>query len=155
MAKKSAGILLYRLINGSLEVLLVHPGGPFWVNKDIGAWSVPKGEFEREEEPLTAAIREVKEELGIQVSGQFMELAPAKQKSGKVIYTWALDQDIDASNITSNTFELEWPPKTGRTMLIPEVDKAAWFKLEEARIKIIPGQVPILDSLAGQLKGLN
>lgn len=152
MPKKSAGILFYRLANGMPEVLLVHPGGPFWVNKDSGAWSVPKGEFEAGEEPLAAAIREVKEELGIEVSGDFVELAPARQKSGKIIYTWALQRDVDVSNITSNTFELEWPPKSGKMILVPEVDKAAWFSLQEARDKIIPGQIPVLESVAALLK---
>lgn len=152
MAKKSAGILLYRFQNEVPEVLLVHPGGPFWRNKDAGAWSVPKGEFTDEEEPLKAAIREVREELGIEVAGEFTELAPARQKSGKIIYTWALQQDIDANHITSNTFELEWPPKSGKTILIPEVDKAGWFKMDEARKKIIPGQLPILESLLESLK---
>lgn len=152
MPKKSAGILFYRLTDGFTEVLLVHPGGPFWVNKDIGAWSVPKGEFEPGEEPLAAAIREVKEELGIEVSGDFLELAPAKQKSGKIIYTWALQRDVDVSNITSNTFELEWPPKSGKMIQVPEVDRAGWFNMQEARDKIIPGQVPVLESLADKLK---
>lgn len=152
MPKKSAGILFYRFADGLPEVLLVHPGGPFWVKKDIGAWSVPKGEFEPGEEPLAAAIREVKEELGIDVSGEFVELAPARQKSGKIIYTWALQRDVDVSSITSNTFELEWPPKSGKTILIPEVDKAGWFNMQEARDKIIPGQVPVLESLAEKLK---
>lgn len=147
MAKKSAGLLLYRFINASPEVLLVHPGGPFWVNKDIGAWSVPKGEFDQHEEPLTAAIREVKEELGLEVSGDFIELSPVKQKSGKIIYTWAVEQDFNPSNIISNTFELEWPPKSGKTIVIPEVDKASWFNIEEAKRKVIPAQVPIIDNL--------
>ena len=152
MAKKSAGILLYRFQNEEPEVLLVHPGGPFWKNKDAGAWSVPKGEFTEEEEPLKAAVREVKEELGIEVSGDFTELTPARQKSGKIIYAWALRQNIDADHIVSNNFELEWPPKSGKTILVPEVDKAGWFNMEEARTKIIPGQVPILESFLGNLK---
>jgi predicted NUDIX family NTP pyrophosphohydrolase len=152
MPKKSAGILFYRLTDGLPEVLLVHSGGPFWVNKDIGAWSVPKGEFEPCEEPLAAAIREVKEELGIDVAGDFVELAPAKQKSGKIVYTWALQRDVDVSNITSNTFELEWPPKSGKMIMVPEVDKAGWFNLQEARDKINPGQIPVLESLADKLK---
>lgn len=152
MAKKSAGILLYRFQKEEPQVLLVHPGGPFWRNKDLGAWSVPKGEFTDEEEPLAAAIREVQEELGIEVSGEFIALSPARQKSGKTIYTWALQQDIDAEHITSNIFELEWPPKSGKTIMIPEVDKAGWFSLDEARKKIIPGQVAILESFLKTLK---
>lgn len=147
MAKKSAGILLFRRTNGAPEVLLVHPGGPFWKNKDIGAWSVPKGEFDDDEKPLAAAIREVKEELGINVAGDFIELLPQKQKSGKVIYSWALEQDADANAIVSNTFGLEWPPRSGKMIEIPEVDRAAWLSLKEARIRIIPGQVPIIDNL--------
>ncbi|NEU10134.1 NUDIX domain-containing protein [Flavihumibacter sp. R14] len=147
MAKKSAGILLFRRTNGSPEVLLVHPGGPFWKNKDIGAWSVPKGEFDDDEKPLSAAIREVREELGIDVAGDFIELLPQKQKSGKVIYSWALEQDTDADAIVSNTFELEWPPRSGKMIEIPEVDRADWLSLDEAKIKIIPGQVPIIENL--------
>ena len=152
MPKKSAGILFYRSTDGVTEVLLVHPGGPFWVNKDTGSWSVPKGEFEPGEEPLAAAIREVKEELGIEVSGDFVELSPAKQKSGKIVYTWAVQHDVDVSKIISNTFELEWPPKSRKMILIPEVDKAGWFSIQEAREKIIPGQITILESLADKLK---
>ena len=152
MAKKSAGILLYRFIDTSPEVLLVHPGGPFWAKKDIGAWSVPKGEFDKDEEPLKAAIREVREELGIEVAGDFIELSPQKQRSGKIIYAWALQQDIDTENIISNTFQLEWPPKSGKMITIPEVDKAAWFSLLEAKIKIIPGQIPIIEELGEKIQ---
>lgn len=152
MAKKSAGILFCRFKNELPEVLLVHPGGPFWARKDLGSWSVPKGEFDVDEEPLAAAIREVKEELGFEAAGEFIALAPARQKSGKIIYTWALMQDLDADDITSNTFEMEWPPNSGKTIIIPEVDKAGWFSIEEAKKKIIPGQVPILDSLLGELR---
>ena len=151
MAKKSAGILFFRFNNELPEVLLVHPGGPFWAKKDLGAWSVPKGELLEDEEPLAAAIREVKEELGFEAAGEFIALAPAKQKSGKIVYTWALMQDLDAEHISSNTFEMEWPPNSRKTIIIPEVDKAGWFSIEEARKKIIPGQVPILDSLIGEL----
>jgi predicted NUDIX family NTP pyrophosphohydrolase len=152
MAKKSAGILLYRFRNNSPEVLLVHPGGPFWAKKDIGAWSVPKGEFDADEEPLKAAIREVKEELGIQVAGDFIELSPQKQRSGKIIYTWGLQQDIDTQNIISNTFQLEWPPKSGKMIAVPEVDRAEWYSFKEAKIKIIPGQIPIIEELEGKIQ---
>jgi len=145
--------LLYRRLNKAPEVLLVHPGGPFWKNKDIGAWSVPKGEFTDDEEPLIAAIREVKEELGIDVAGDFIELLPQKQKSGKIVYTWALEQDADADSISSNTFEIEWPPRSRRMIEIPEVDRAAWLSLEEAKLKIIPGQVPIIENLEKILLG--
>jgi len=147
MAKKSAGILLYRRVNTAPEVLLVHPGGPFWKNKDIGAWSVPKGEFADDEQPLIAAVREFKEELGIDVSGDFIELIPQKQKSGKIVYTWALEQDTDVDDIVSNTFELEWPPRSGKMIEIPEVDRAGWFSMNEAKLKIIPGQIPIIENL--------
>ena len=147
MAKKSAGILLYRRVNTAPEVLLVHPGGPFWKNKDIGAWSVPKGEFADDEQPLIAAVREFKEELGIDVSGDFIELIPQKQKSGKIVYAWALEQDTDVDDIVSNTFELEWPPRSGKMIEIPEVDRAGWFSMDEAKLKIIPGQIPIIENL--------
>ena len=152
MPKKSAGLLLYRFINSSPEVLLVHPGGPFWVNKDLGAWSVPKGEFDENEEPLAAAIREVEEELGLHVTGDFVELSPAKQKSGKIIYTWGLEHDFNPEDIVSNTFELEWPPKSGKAIVIPEVDKASWFNIEEAKRKIIPAQVPIIEDLLEKIQ---
>ena len=147
MEKKSAGILLYRRVNTAPEVLLVHPGGPFWKNKDIGAWSVPKGEFADDEQPLIAAVREFKEELGIDVSGDFIELIPQKQKSGKIVYAWALEQDTDVDDIVSNTFELEWPPRSGKMIEIPEVDRAGWFSMDEAKLKIIPGQIPIIENL--------
>ena len=152
MAKKSAGVLLYRFVKTFPEVLLVHPGGPFWAKKDISAWSVPKGEFDEDEEPLKAAIREFKEELGVDVAGDFVELSPRKQKSGKIIYSWALQFDIDVENIVSNTFELEWPPRTGKMITIPEIDKAAWYSFKEAKIKIIPGQIPILEELEEKIQ---
>jgi predicted NUDIX family NTP pyrophosphohydrolase len=147
MGKKSAGILLYRVHKHVFEVMLVHPGGPFWKNKDDGAWSIPKGEYEEGEDPLDAAKREIKEETGIIVSGEFLKLTPLKQKSGKIIYAWALQQDADVSQIMSNSFELEWPPKSGQKILIPEIDKAEWFSLENATKKIIPGQIPFLQEL--------
>lgn len=146
MSKQSAGILLFRFTNTTPEVLLVHPGGPFWTKKDIGAWSVPKGEFETEE-PLEAAKREFKEELGVPVTGVFIELLPIKQKSGKTIYVWALQENIDPTQINSNVFELEWPPKSGTVKHFPEIDKAAWFSLSEAKEKISPGQVGFIDQL--------
>lgn len=127
MLKKSAGILLYRINSSKLEVLLVHPGGPYWAKKDAGVWSVPKGEFEEVEDPLEAAKREMKEETGIKIKGNFIELTPVKLKSGKMIYAWAVCGDCEAENITSNTFELEWPPKSGKREIFPEVDKAEWF----------------------------
>jgi predicted NUDIX family NTP pyrophosphohydrolase len=147
MQKTSAGILLYRYKNNFPVVLLVHPGGPFWATKDLGAWSIPKGEFEAGENPLDAAKREVEEETGIKVSGTFTELTPVKQKSGKLIYAWALQKAADASQITSNNFEIEWPPKSGKKQVFPEIDKAEWFSLDEARKKINEGQVPLLEEL--------
>lgn len=149
--KKSAGILLYRFSNKLPEVLLVHPGGPFWARKDMGAWSIPKGEFDTTENPLDAAIREMKEETGVRVFGDFIELSPVKQKSGKIIYAWALQMDIDPAKIQSNDFEMEWPPKSGKKQSFPEIDKAEWFSMEEAKTKIIEGQVPILNELGNKL----
>jgi predicted NUDIX family NTP pyrophosphohydrolase len=145
--RKSAGILLYRRTGAETEYFLVHPGGPFWKNKDIGAWSVPKGEFGEGEDPLIAAQREFEEETGIAVSGKFIELKAVKQKSGKMIYTWACEGDIDHSIIRSNTFPIEWPPRSGKFIEIPEVDKGGWFNYEYAKQKLIPGQVPILEEL--------
>ena len=152
MAKKSAGILLYRFQLNALEVMLVHPGGPFWKNKDDGAWSIPKGEFEEDENPLNAAIREMKEETGFHVSGDFIELTPLKQKSGKIIYAWALLQDADISKVKSNEFELEWPPKSGRKIMVPEIDKAQWFTPIIATQKIVHGQAPFIDELESWLQ---
>lgn len=147
MAKRSAGILFYRVHNKVPQVLLVHPGGPFWLNKEKGAWSIPKGEFAEDELPLEAAKREVKEELGVHVSGKFIELTPVKQKSGKLIYAWVLKDDFDTGLMKSNHFEIEWPPGSGKKQTFPEVNKAAWFGLEEAKEKINAGQVPLLEEL--------
>jgi predicted NUDIX family NTP pyrophosphohydrolase len=132
-------------------IFLVHPGGPFWAKKDMGAWSIPKGEFEDDESPLDAAIREMKEETGIKVSGTFIELNPVKQKGGKVIYAWAIQMDFDPAQITSNSFELEWPPKSGKKKLFPEIDKAAWFNFDEVKIKIIEGQASLISELKYKL----
>lgn len=153
MLKKSAGLLLYRFQQQTLQILLVHPGGPFWAKKDDGVWSIPKGEFDDNEEPLKAALREMKEETGVAVQGSFTELTVVKQKSGKLIYAWALQHDIDASNIISNTFDMEWPPKSGKLKSFPEVDKAQWFTLDEALIKIVAGQAPLLFELQTKLSG--
>jgi len=150
-AKKSAGILLYRFYNNLKEVLLVHPGGPFWAKKDLGAWSIPKGEFEAGENPLDAAKRELEEETGIKAEGNFIELTPVKQKSGKLVYAWALQKDIDPANIRSNSFEIEWPPKSGKKKSFPEIDKAAWFNIDEAGSKIIDGQAPLIYELEATL----
>ena len=151
MAKKSAGLLLYRLTEISLEVLLVHPGGPFFAKKDAGAWSIPKGEMEEGEAPLTAAIREVKEETGIEATGDFIALKPVQQKSGKTVYAWAIAVNVDPSTIRSNYFEMEWPPKSGTVQSFPEIDKACWFTAEEARIRIVEAQYSFITQLTGKL----
>lgn len=153
MPKTSAGILFYRFEKNKLQVLLLHPGGPFWQKKDIGAWSIPKGESEPGEELLNAAIRETEEETGIKPNGNFIELKPLKQKSGKIVYAWAMQSDLDPSAIRSNTFEIEWPPKSGIKKPFPEIDKAAWLDVEEAKNKIVPGQVAFITELESRLVG--
>jgi len=145
--KQSAGILLYRRNTDSLEVFLVHPGGPFWKNKDVGSWTIPKGEFTGEEPALDAAIREFREETGFVLKGPFKPLSPIRQKGGKRVYAWAFQGDIDPSAIVSNTFELEWPRNSGRQITYPEVDKAGWFSLEKAREMINPAQIAFLEEL--------
>ena len=152
MSKKSAGILLYRTKNKIVEVLLVHPGGPFWIKKDAGAWTIPKGELNENEEPFDAAIREMKEETGIILKGNYLELTPVKQKAGKLVYAWANEQDIDPSEIKSNEFEIEWPPKSEKKKLFPEIDKADWFDIKTAKEKINPGQLPLIEELIIKLK---
>ena len=143
---------MYRKKAGELQVLLVHPGGPFWKNKDLGAWSIPKGELAKDEEPLSAAIREFKEETGIDVDGKFLSLSPIRQKSGKTVLAWAVEGNLDAAAIVSNTFSFEWPPKSGRWQEIPEVDKAGWFTLEEAAEKINVAQAALLVELGAKLQ---
>lgn len=138
---------MYRAMNGQLEVFLVHPGGPFWKSKDVGAWSIPKGEFTEEEDALDAARREFEEETGFKPEGSYVPLAPIKLKSGKRVAAWAFKGDCEASQVRSNTFRLEWPPKSGEWRDFPEVDRAAWFSLEEARLKIHPEQVAFLEQL--------
>jgi predicted NUDIX family NTP pyrophosphohydrolase len=152
MGKKSAGLLLYRRREGKLEVFLVHPGGPFWAKKDVGAWSIPKGEHGPDEDPLTAACREFTEETGFTATGPFLPLTPLKQKSGKVVEAFACLAEVDPGDLTSNTFTLEWPPRSGNLQEFPEVDRAAWFPLAEAKVKIHPGQVGLLEELV-QLLG--
>lgn len=151
MANKSAGILLYRR-NRHLELFLVHPGGPYWQKKDLGAWSIPKGEFADQEDPLAAAKREFEEETGVAPSGYFIELEPVKQKAGKIIYAWAVEGDIDPSAVKSNVFNIEWPPNSGKRQQFPEVDKADWFGVEEAKEKINPGQATLIVQLQNKLK---
>ena len=130
-----------------MDVLLVHPGGPIWAKRDAGAWSIPKGEPEAGEDPLTAARREFAEELGRGVNGTFIPLSPVRQPGGKVVHAWAVEADFDASSITSNTFSMEWPPRSGRQQVFPEIDRAEWFPLDVARQKILAGQAPLLDEL--------
>jgi predicted NUDIX family NTP pyrophosphohydrolase len=147
MGKKSAGLLMYRRRHGILEVFLVHPGGPFWAKKDAGSWSIPKGEYMPEEEPLEVAKREFEEETGFKASGQFIPLTSRKQPSGKVITVWAFQGDCDASAIKSNTFSMQWPPRSGTEQEFPEVDRAGWFSIPVAKEKIIKGQAGFLDEL--------
>ncbi len=152
MPKKSAGLLIYRRHRGILEVFLVHPGGPFWSKKDAGAWSIPKGEYEAEEDPFEVAKREFQEETGFQPSGEFVALRPQKQPGGKIVSAWATEGDYDASAIRSNTFSMEWPPGSGRRQEFPEVDRADWFTIPTAKEKINKGQSGFLEELASMLK---
>lgn len=147
MPKQSAGIVLYRKHESDFEVFLVHPGGPFWANKDLGAWSFPKGEYSETEDPLSVAKREFLEETGSGVDGEFKALAPVKQRGGKVVSLWAVEGDIDPETIRSNSFEMEWPPRSGKKAEFPEVDRAGWYSVTEARQKLNAGQVPALDEL--------
>lgn len=148
---KSAGLLLYRMRNNGLEVLLVHPGGPFWSGKDLGVWSIPKGLVGKDELPREAAEREFREETGCNVSGECIPLAGVKLRSGKMVFAWACEGDCDAAAITSNTFTMEWPPGSGRQREFPEVDRAGWFTPGEALKKLAPGQIPLLHELQMKL----
>lgn len=147
MPKQSAGILLYRCRAGRPEVFLVHPGGPFWAKKDAAAWSIPKGEFELGEDPFAAAQRELKEETGCVVAGPFLALGSVRATAGKVLHAFAAAADIDPAKIVSNSFRLEWPPRSGRLQEFPEIDRAAWFSLEEAAAKLHRGQAELLTRL--------
>jgi len=147
MPKRSAGLIMFRRLKNELEVFLVHPGGPIWAKKDEGAWTVPKGEYEDDEEPLTAAKREFEEETGFPATGEFLALGTIKQKSGKRVTAWAFRGDCDPANLKSNTCEIEWPPRSGRRLEIPEVDRGRWFTIEEARKHIREEQWPLLDTL--------
>ena len=150
-SKQSAGLLLFRRREGALEVLLVHPGGPFWARKDDGAWSIPKGEVEPAEDVLTAARREVEEETGARPSGPFISLAPVHQTGGKIVHVWAAESDFDPASLTSNLFEMEWPPKSGKLKSFPEVDRAGWFDIETAARKILASQAVVLQHLQARL----
>jgi predicted NUDIX family NTP pyrophosphohydrolase len=152
LPKPSAGLLMFRRCGGAPEVLLVHPGGPFWTKRDLGAWSIPKGEFAPDEDPLAAARREFEEETGIVPAGEFIPLSPRRQPSGKVVHAWAFEADCDPATIVSNTFEIEWPPGSGRRQTFPEVDRAAWFPLDLAQRKLVSGQVGFVEELAHLLE---
>ena len=149
--EESAGILLWRRSLAGLEVLLVHPGGPYWRNKDAGAWTIPKGQLDPGEEPLDAAVRELREETGVVVAGPFVDLGTVRQKAGKRVIAFACEGDCDAEAIVSNRFEMEWPPRSGRMQEFPEVDRARWYSLDEARAKINEAQVALLDELQARL----
>jgi predicted NUDIX family NTP pyrophosphohydrolase len=148
MPRQSAGLLVYRRREGELQVFLVHPGGPFWAKKDLGAWSIPKGEFTGEEDGLAAARREFAEETGSTIEGTFIPLTPRPQPSRKLVHAWALEGEVDETSLRSNEFETEWPPKSGRMQRFAEVDRGAWFGIVEARRRIHRGQIPFLDELA-------
>jgi predicted NUDIX family NTP pyrophosphohydrolase len=145
--KKSAGILAFRRKAKGLEIFLMHPGGPFWKNKDAGAWSIPKGEIDETESEINAAQREFEEETGIKVQGELIPLHSIRQKNGKQVIAWALEQDFDAAGISSNLFEMEWPPKSGKYQQFPEMDRAEWFSVTTAKEKIIPAQAALIDQL--------
>ena len=146
-SKQSAGVLLYRRKTEILEVFLVHPGGPFWKNKDAGVWTIPKGEFTNDEPALDAAQREFREETGYALTGPFQPLSPIRQKGGKRVFAWAAPGDLDPAKIVSNTFVIEWPRKSGKQQTFPEVDKGGWFSLADARLIINPAQIAFLDEL--------
>lgn len=147
MAKQSAGLLMFRRLEGGIQVLLAHPGGPLFVRKDLGVWSIPKGEYGPDEDAQAAAKREFEEETGFVPFGEFLELTPVQQASGKVVHAWALEGDLDPADLRSNSFSMEWPPRSGRMQEFPEVDRAAWFTLKEAEQRILPGQAPLLHEL--------
>ena len=152
MAKRSAGILLYRVGPGGPEVLLVHPGGPFWARRDAGVWSIPKGEYDDGDDPRACALREFEEETGTALPpGELIDLGSVTQRSGKVVSAWAAEGDLDAESIRSNTFTMEWPPRSGRTAEFPEVDRAAWLGIDAAREKLVAAQAELLDRLLERL----
>jgi predicted NUDIX family NTP pyrophosphohydrolase len=147
MPKRSAGLLMYRRRDGGLEIFLVHPGGPFWENKDAGAWTIPKGECGENETPIEAARREFAEETGFVAEGNLQELGSVKQSGGKIVHAWAMEGDCDPADLRCITCEFEWPPRSGKKIEIPEVDRGAWFSIPEARERILKGQAPLLDRL--------
>ncbi|HVY05528.1 MAG TPA: NUDIX domain-containing protein [Burkholderiales bacterium] len=152
MPRRSAGILLYRINGHAPEVFLVHPGGPYWTKKDAGAWSIPKGEIDKDEDPLAAAKREFGEETGSPVSGEFIPLRPCRQAGGKVVHAWAVEGDIDADAIRSNLFSMEWPPRSGNEQEFPEADRGGWFSFARAREKLLAAQHGFLDQLEQMLE---
>lgn len=154
MSKISAGLVMYRKQTGQLEVLLVHLGGPFWMKKDAGAWFIPKGEINPGEDQLAAAKREFSEETGMTPEGEFLSLGQVKHKSGKLVFAWAFQGDCDPSSLRSNTFEIEWPPRSGKTQEFPEIDRAAFFTIEVAREKMHPSEFPFLTRLSGLISQL-
>jgi predicted NUDIX family NTP pyrophosphohydrolase len=151
MPKTAAGLLLYRRQSLGVEVLLAHPGGPFWARKDLGAWTIPKGEIDPGEDPVSAARREFREEIGLDVTGPVKPLGQIKQPGGKIVLIWTAEGDFDPARLASNTFEMEWPKGSGHVRIFPEVDRAAWFDLGEARRRILPGQAPFLEALVSSL----
>jgi predicted NUDIX family NTP pyrophosphohydrolase len=154
MPKLSAGLLLFRFTEGRPEVMLVHMGGPFWQRRDVGAWSIPKGEYQPSEDPLAAARREFTEETGLTApQGKPIDLGEVRQSGAKIVHAWAVEADLDVSRIESNTFELEWPRRSGRVQRFPEVDRAEWFDLERAREKLVRGQVAFLEKLVKEIEG--
>ncbi len=153
MPRISAGLIMYRKQQGQVEVLLVHPGGPFWAKKDLGAWSIPKGEVNHGENELATAQREFEEEIGFQPQGPFLPVGEVKLKGGKVVRAWAFEGSLDPTRIRSNTFRLEWPPRSGHFQDFPEIDRAGFFSIKEAKEKIIPAQVPLLEALRRQIAG--
>src|SRR4051812_47143294 len=150
--KRSAGVLIYRRFPAGLQVLLVRPGGPFWRNKERGVWQIPKGEYAADEEPAACALREVEEELGLALTAPLQPLGEIRQAGGKHVTAFAAEQDVHAETIVSNTFELEWPPKSGRKQAFPEVESARWLTIDQARLAILPSQEPLLDRLVALLR---